>query len=257
MEMDITLKHLSNQSMAGISGEWTDAGRQRPVLEGIVELSGMMGPLDEVHNGVLEMQFTGEAQGELEKELKGLSVEAKNLDVAFDNSARGVFGCLESNALLAETPEEKAMCEKLKSVIFPKQTGIVTMTYWEESGEAKLLEGRLNVDLRKDLHSIPCLGGNLEQAVDKFIVAGNDLGNVESKRVRLAEQDSDKETVTRSDSLKARNKWIRVVSAFLNVLEIAEIDEKTTTNILQPLMTAVEKSKPADKTPDAPAAPTS
>ncbi len=255
--MGITLKHLSNQSMAGISGEWTDAGKQRPVLEGIVELSGIMGPLDEVHNGVLEMQFTGEAQGALEKELKELSVQAGELDVMFDNWARGIFGGLESNALLAEAQEEKAMCEKLKSVIFPRQTGIVKMTYWEESGEAKLLEGRLDADLRKDLRSIPCLGGNLEQAVDKFIVAGNDLGNVESKRVRLAEQDGDKATVTRSDTLKARHKWIRVVSAFLNVLEIAEIDEKTTTNILQPLMTAVEKSKPDDNPPAEPAAPTS
>lgn len=254
--MDITLKHLSNQSMVGISGEWTDAEKQRPILEKIVELSGIMGPLDGVHNGVLNVQFTGEAEGELEKELKKLSVQAKNLDVAFDNLARGIFGNLESNALLAKAPEEKEMCEKLKNVIFPKQTGIVKMTYWEESGEAKLLEGRLNDDLRKDLRSIPCLGGNLEQAVDAFIVAGNDLGKVESTRVRLAKKDGDEETVTRSDTLKARNKWIRVVNTFLSVLEIANIDETTTTDILQPLMTAVEKSKPDDKTPAESPAPT-
>ncbi len=88
-------------------------------------------------------------------------------------------------------------------------------------------------------------------------MAGNELGNVESNRVRLAEQDGDKETVTRSDSLKARNKWIRVVNSFLRVLEIADIDEKTMTNILQPLMTAVEKSRPDDKKPAESAEPTS
>ena len=255
--MDIVLKHLSNQSMVGITDEWTDAGKQRPILGGIVEVAGMMGPLDGVHKGVLDVQFTGEAEGELEKELKKLSVQAGNLDVEFDNLARGIYGNLESNALLAKAPEKKEMCRNIKSIVFPKQTGIVTMTYWEESGEAKLLEGRLNEDLRKGLRSIPCLEGNLEKAVDEFIVAGKELGNVESKRVRLAKQDGNEETVTRSDSLKARHKWMRVVSSFLSVLEIADIDEKTMTDILQPLMTAVEKSKPDDKKPAEPAAPTS
>ena len=255
--MEIVLKHLSNQSMVGVTDEWTDAGKQRPILGGIVEVAGMLGRLDGVHEDVLNVQFTGEAQGELEKELKALSVQAGSLDVEFDNLARGIYGNLESNALLAKAPEKKEMCRKLKSVVFPKQTGIVKMTYWEESGEAKLLEGRLNEDLRKGLRSIPCLEGNLEQAVDEFIVAGNELGNVESKRVRLAEQDGDKETVTRSDSLKARNKWIRVVNSFLSVLEIADIDEKTMTNILQPLMTAVEKSRPDVKKPAESAEPTS
>ena len=66
-------------------------------------------------------------------------------------------------------------------------------------------------------------------------------------------QEGGEDTVTKSDTLKARNNWIRVVNTFLSVLEIAEIDDNARTDILQPLMMAVEKSRPDEKKPEQPA----
>ena len=118
-------------------------------------------------------------------------------------------------------------------------------------------QGRLNEEDFGLLRNVPVFDGNLKDAVKEWFATGAKLGNLERERKQAAQQADTADTVTRSDVVKARNQWIRVVRAVLTGLELVDdLDDEIATRLYQPLKDATEKANRGSDAGDKPAEPT-
>ena len=72
--------------------------------------------------------------------------------------------------------------------------------------------------------------------LNELIKTGEALGKVERERARIGSSE-DADAITKSDLLNARRRWIRIVQAMVQLLDIApDITEEARSRILQPLL---------------------
>jgi hypothetical protein len=247
------LKNLSNQAMVGASAGWVAPGEARTVLSGIPEVAGYLGRMDEAHAGLLRCQVTGETSS-ADARLKAMSDQAIALDTRHDLLVRGIDAVVEGNLLLLSAGGRPVgTLEALRQRLFPDGMKMVNRTYLEEAGEVEMARQRLGADDRALLSEIPIVEGHLEEAVERWMSTGAELGELERERVRAAEAEAADKGVSRADVVAARNRWIRVVRAILAGLELAEgLDESALSIILQPLRDAAAKAALKNKTQPSP-----
>jgi hypothetical protein len=250
----MAIRNLSVQAMLGISGAWLDPGRERPLIGGIPLLAPFLDELESAHDGLSRMPVKGSDIG---AELEDLTRQATSLDELHDRKLRGIYGVLTSFADLADEPGDAARYLDLADRLFPSGLKGVKRSYLDEAGEAALTAKRLTDDMRRTLEALPVPGGTLADEMDAWLNAGETLGDVEQKRVRLG-QDKEGKNVSIEDVSKARSRWSRVVNTMLQILDLVpSLEDASRARLLKPLKTAEAEAdrERHSATPEAPATP--
>ncbi len=227
----MSYRNLSVQAMVGVSGAWIDPNGERALFESRALLRPFLSELEKAHSDLIHIQVTNSSVVE---ELKKLTRQATDLDDLHDRKVRGIYGALTAFSELADEEAQAAELLELRDHLFPKGLSTIRRTYLDESGEVVLARGRLNDGMRAKLSSLPVPDGTLDDQVEAWFVAGQELGDVERKRVQLS-NDSDEATISRGDVSNARYQWIRIVNTIVSVLDlIPDLEESTLIRIMQP-----------------------
>ena len=239
--------------MVGISGAWLDPQKDRPLLEKLPHVQGLVPPLEKAHQNLLLLQASPEPAS-LTAALSQLQEDAADDDATHDSKARGGFGMLGDLAELANDPAARSVYIQLRDKMYPNGLRVVQLSYAEEAGEVELVEQRLTKEDRDLLASIPSPDGNLLKSHELRVAAGRRLGEFERKRAEIFSKIDGTTVVKGPDVTKARNAWLRATRALVFVLELEDLDADTKKRLIGPLTDACDKiakrspRKKADKT---------
>ena len=258
-------KSLTTPTMVTITGAWLDKEHERPLIDALPQAGPLLAGVEKAHKGLLHTQS---ADDKAAGDVSVLQQKQDDLDTRHDRKARGVYGALTAFADLAEKPEDAAAYIALRDRIYPQGLKVVQWSYTDEAGEAKLLETRLTQADKDLLKQLPVPGGTLAEEHRARIKAAKELGELETKKVTLAQSSGNAgAVVTGADVVRARNAWIRAITAFVAVLDMEEnLDDADRQRILGPLREAerkadrrgkgAEATEPeATETPEAPGKP--
>lgn len=239
--------------MVQISEPWIDPKRDRPkwlVLQGGEALVGM---IEKAHQGLLG---TSKQESASRKELAAIQRQQAGIDTDYDRMIRGGFPLLTALAELSEKEAEREALLKARDELFPHGLVAIQRSYTDEAGEISLAEARLSADSIAVLKKIKILGGNFwTVVVERWFQWGKELGALEEKKRALEAAAAGKDAlgVARSEALKARNFWIKVVRHLETAVEIAELDAEGEEAMLGALRSALKKSarkSPIDEAAD-------
>jgi hypothetical protein len=139
----------------------------------------------------------------------------------------------------------------------PNGLTITTRSYTDEAGEAELVEERLTPATRALLKKEIAGGEPLAKYVARWQTAARELGKVEQQRIDLAAAPA-VETTAKTPGA-ARNTWIRVMNAIVDMLELEKsMSQKDRRKLRDPLEDAQKKAarrgagRVADEAGDAP-----
>jgi hypothetical protein len=239
------LKHLTVAEMAALGLAWVNKGARRDTFLSIPEIAPLHPQLVEAHKAILGVQPADKAAS---PELRKLLQKGESIDLRHDHLARAGSLALELARelfLAAEPPDEEraASCERVAGKLFPEGLAVVNTSWLGEAGNAarlaKLLEEES--ELRPFLKGIAVPGkGTLLDVVERWIGAGEELEKVEHLRGELLQKQAvpaDKATIQ-----AARSRWIRLVSAVLNNLELSGSPAKAIEAIRGPVLRASERA---------------
>ncbi len=217
----MALNSLLTGEMVTVARGWTEPGPARDALVARPSLAGFVPKLQAVLGGIVAANRP--ANGAHTAALDALAAEATAVDAIHDSAVVATHRYLEA---LAEVSGDGTLLELL-AVLLPHGRGHARLSFRGEAGEAALLTERLaaNPALKKRLTEIPVLKGNLWTTVDQWLSAAKRLGEIEAERAQLLRAELDQ--ATRSDGVRARNEWVRLVHALRAVAEIEELDEAT------------------------------
>lgn len=172
------------------------------------------------------------------------TLEAK--DVTYDALAKTVDGSVNTAILwpLAQDPPDEARvkeCEELRAEVFATGMKIVNGTYLEEAGHTDRLEERLAKNARAGsvLQSIPvakdvtCL-----DVTQRWIGVGKEMGKLVNQRAAHVPP----ETVKVISVKEAKVKWVRVMNAVMNALDLSKAPAAAIQAVRQPLLDASERA---------------
>lgn len=219
----MALKELSTSTMVAITSDWLDPERGRPFVERFPLARALLPKLRQVHQGLLETQLD---DSELRKKLSKLGTRGAELDDEHDRGVRGIHDYLTGVAHLAKDRKDAKRYLALRDHLIREGRKMTQRGWSHQAGAVVLVEGRVTDEDRALLRSLPLPEGrNLLDAYTDWVSAGRELGCVEAQRVVLASESSKRrQTVTKSDVAKARNRWIRVVHTFRDNLALDEPD---------------------------------
>ena len=245
----MSYRNLRVQAMVGVSRVWIDPNGERPIFERTALLLPFLGELETAHSALVTIQVTSSSVAE---EIKKLTQRATALDALHDRKVRGIFGVLTDLAELADDPETAAGYLGLRDQLFPSGLKAIQRSDLDESGEVVLARGRLTEEIRTRLKSLTLPEGTLSDQVDDWFAAGEELGDVERRRVQLS-NNKDDDGFTQGDVARARNRWIRVIGTIVNVLDLLpDLPESDRIRILQPLLAAkADRARRTDTDDDA------
>lgn len=203
----MALRGLTTQTMVTVSARWLDPNQERPILQRYPLSRALLTHLSTAHARLIEFQRRSTTN---EETLQKLSERLAVLDDRHDRILRGAHGMLTSLAALADTDERAAYYLDLRDKLFPDGLRGVSRSYVDQAGEVMLLEGRLDDQSAFALRSILTPNGSLYGHVQTLIDIGREMGRLEAERTKLGRGS---EQTTRADVARARNEWIRVVTA--------------------------------------------
>lgn len=234
------LKDLSSATMVHITAAWLDAGRARPFLEKMKRVAPLLEDVEGAHDGLMKAHRKEDAS---DVAVTAIQVEQLGVDRTHDRKARGAFGALAAFAELANTPEQAASYQRAMDALFPDGMRIVTASYVEEAGRTKLVRDRLSPELKATLKSIPSPDGTLLKTVTAWLDAGDALGALEEKRAKMeAAAARHRQSTGGGHLLRARNRWISVVRAVIDMIELEDPAAGVRDETLGPLERAVAQA---------------
>jgi hypothetical protein len=235
----VVLGNLNVETQVSISTGWVDPNKDRSCFESVPALAAILPELEAAHNDLITIQVKSSANSE---ELKKLSKLAEQLDIRHDNMFKGIYGYQGDAALITDDPEEADAYLSTRDQLMPDGIKSVQRSYLDEAGAVALAEGRITDEVERVLNSIPTPHGHtLLDEVKEWIRIGKDLGDVERRRIQLA-QARDEETVSGKEINAARRRWNVVAETMLQLISLVNIDEECAVRISQPLKTAEEKA---------------
>jgi hypothetical protein len=231
----MALKKLTLQEMVDVSAAWTattDGGHLALIRQ--PRLAALLPDLQRVHDALLQLR--PEADDPRKTELLAL---ASDQDELHDTLARGIHGVLTQLALLAEGGSALL---RLRDTLMPAGLGrTIRTTFRSQAGWTTLLRTQLTAESREALQAIPLPNGsNLDETVSAWLDAGDRLGQLETERARLEERE---QTSPGELAVAARNKWIRVVNALVELGELSELAADVDQSIFGPLRDAQAKAE--------------
>lgn len=247
-------KDLSFATMVHITAAWVDPKAVRPLLEKTKRVAPLMEDVESAHAGLVKAHHKENAA---EGAIAAIQTEQLALDQIHDRKARGAFHVLSGLIDIADSLEEAAPYQTALETLFPDGLRIITATYSDEAGRTKLTRERITPAVKATLKGISSPDGTLLKTVTRWLDAGDALGALEEKRAKLeAASARHYETSGRAELLRARNRWIGVVRAVIDMIDLEGLEGAARDEILGPLERAVSQSarrRKESKTSPAPA----
>lgn len=271
------LKHMTLAEMTFCSAQMVEKTARRDVFLSIPEIAPLHPQLVKVHDGIVAAQPVDAGASPA---LLAITAQEAQVDVRHDQWARASVSSLDNereHSLAADEPDESraAMCDRVRSQLFPEGLAFIRGSYAAEAGTtaraARLLEEQ--PEIGKFLRTIQVPGKKpvskahpggkvtLYDTVQAWIATGRELQKLEEQREAQAAKD------TAAPSAKsistARANWLRVISAVLANLDISMAPAEAIEAIRGPILAAsarAEKryagnSAPAGEETPAPEAP--
>lgn len=233
-------KDFSTGTMIHLTGAWIDVGRSRPLLEKMKRVAPL---LDDIESAHAEVVRTHRKETATEDAISAIQAQQLDRDGVHDRKARGAFDVLGAFAAIADTPEQAAPYEQAIATLFPGGMRVINATYADEAGQSKLARGRLSTDIRATLEGIVSPDGTLLETVTAWLDAGDELGALEERRAKLeAAATRSKEGGGAGNALRARNRWIGVVRAVVDMIELESPDAAMRDDVLGPLDRALAQT---------------
>ena len=235
----MAFKNLQTEEMLQVSASWTDPpSPARAAILSIPDLSAKLARIDEIHS-----ILGAAAQPSKNPRLDEISAEEAKIDVRHDAIIRGAFGFLTSTAELLGG-ETGADLIQLRDILVPDGLPSLQKSYRAQAGQAQQLADRLTPAIKMRTSAI-LIGHvpaqkSLTEYLEEWIALGKQLGEREDEKGRLLAEQS--ELATGSSLVKARNRWIRVVNAFVADGELAELAPATEALVFGPLRDAEKKA---------------
>lgn len=241
----MALKSISTERMIGVTGAWVDPEQDRPVIEKNPVLAVLLPSLDEVHAGVLALRRPA-TDTKQEKELAALAVEGGEVDGVHDGQLRGGWHYLTAVAMFCRDGGARQQLLDLRDRVFPSGLAATQLSWGEESGNARAVEEHLDDATWAVLRRYKTLPGRtLADEITDWLGAARELGVLDNRRARvLAEQQQAETTLGlgRGENLQPRNRWIRVVRAFANLVSLLG-DAALDARLLGPLRDAEARAE--------------
>ncbi len=140
------------------------------------------------------------------------------LDADHDTCVRGLIAFTQALQHQTDDPAEKEAWASLQQTLFPVVASVIIRSYADEAGQAKLAAARLtDADKKRckaTLLTTPTGKETLMAWVERYFASADKLGVAAS--TSLIPDTGPKS----ADLLRARNQWIRTVSAILAVLDL-------------------------------------
>lgn len=214
----MALRRLTANEMIQLSSPWVERGSAAyKLLRSIPEIAALMPYIEDSHQ-----RLVNALPSYLPDPLKQLSLEASRVDLLHDSLARGIYTAMSGFIMLSTDQELTAQIQRLLKVIFPSGLSVIQKPYREEASEAALVDSRVSQEDRAVLARLPIPGGDVKQSFESWLSVARRLGKIEDQRATEAQRVA---RAAAADLVKARNKWIRSVTALVSYLELLPPEE--------------------------------
>lgn len=232
----MALKDLTTGTMVSITAAWLDPQRERPLLEGLPRAKALMADVEAAHEALHVYQKNKTAE---EVRLAELGAQAAAKDAEHDRKARGLYNVLDGFADLVDDPVLAALARAVRDQVFTAGLTGVNASYSEEAGQASLVDKRLTTDSKQFLAGTTLGDRSLAAWLSSWQGVARELGAIEAQRVKTAGDQAEKPG---SAVVRARNQWIRVAYAMMNMIELEKVDDATRRRLLEHLEAAEAKA---------------
>jgi hypothetical protein len=247
----MALKDLTTPTLLSVLDSWLDPKQAHAKIETLARASALLPDLAVVRDG---LQDSHSVSDRVAPELQKLQVAAGEKDRQHDRKARGLDKVVDGLRELVDDPD---LAEKLGAlrgqILGPKGLLVISSSFTDEAQNAKLVDKRLTPESKALLAEVTVLDRTLGDWVKDWQRVAKELGKIEAERTAIETKAT---SATRpSDAVRARNKAIRTINAFLSMLELDEPAEDLRAEILGPLDVALTKADKRGKRAPSPELP--
>ncbi len=230
---------MNTEEMLHISGTWVDStSKAHAAILTVPELKGKLQRMSDTHAAL-----SAAAQPPANARLAEISAQELSLDRRHDSIIRGSYGYLTAMAELVGGDQGEALIS-LRDTLIPDGLSSQQKSYRAQAGQAAQLEDRLTPAIRAQTDAIVVGAGvkakPLTAYLTEWIIIGKEFGTLENEKGRLLA--SQAETSTGAELVKRRNKWIRLVNAFVADGELAELPADVDALVFGPLRDAEKRA---------------
>jgi hypothetical protein len=214
----------------------------RTAIEKYQPLTALLPQVQEAHGSMVVLHSKESPQ------LHALSQQELQIDAKHDAYVKLIYNAL---TVLAPGAANRDELLSLRDMLFPEKLQHMKRSYRGEVGHAVLVAKQMDAATQARLKAVQLNDKTLFDLYAGWQGTTKQLGDLEDQRAHLSQAtpSAAKEIVT------ARNRWIRVVKAFLACAEVANLDAESDNLIFAPLRAAeqVADNRMRSKTAPAPA----
>jgi hypothetical protein len=237
------LKHISTPVMVSLLEAWIDPTRERGIIAAVPLGRAYLPRLDALLGELRETE-AGLAPSEASARFETLRRRQSEVDDRHDRKARGIYHHLGAAADLSDHPDEAQRLLELRTRLFPNALKVTGWSYADEVGEVRMVDTRLDDGDRELLRSLPTLGGNLADALEQWLSAGHELGELEGQRAQVERELSEERAQAGApDASQARARWVQAAGMLVRILDLEGVDSALRERITNPLEHAAEKAE--------------
>lgn len=231
----MVLRYLTVQQMKEASRRWVEPGEPRTLLEGYPQTRGLLGDIQQAHDGLLEYLPIPP----LSKILEQIRDRQQSLDDSHDGLLRGSYRMLTAHADFAPNKEESKRILQLRDTLFPNGLNGTQLSFREQSGAAQLLEQRMTDEVQSQLKQILVSEGQtLLDKVLLLISIAKQLGVLEDQKEEAAKTLTAQQGPSDGEVRRSHLRWMQVVRALEGSLRIARPGKEVEEKILGAVRTA-------------------
>lgn len=214
----MALHHLTIEEMVQLTQDWVTPGHPvRSALMRVPGISALMPHIEGAHSALVSTQESEETQS-----LATLEDTLIEVDDRHDGLARAAFYTIKASINLTRVYGDKlneTVLQELQDLLFPNKLRVVSFSYRDEAGQAKLLTMRIKPEHEHTMSLIPMLGCTLLDTVRTWLAAGGELGELEEQR------DAANLPSRRLHASQARTRWLRAIRAVRTIVELTEVHD--------------------------------
>jgi hypothetical protein len=247
------LKSLTTPTLISVLDAWIDPKAQRPAIEKLSRSAALLGDLEAAR---ADLGATHAVDGKAPAALAKAQQKCAALDTEHDRIARGLDKGLDALAELAGDDDEATALRQARTEVLGKGgSAVVNWSYVDEATNTRLADERMSAATKKLLADTTLGDHTVAKWVKAWQAAGKALGEAEAERAAIEAKGSGDQKP--ADAVRARNKTIRAINAFLGLLDLDAPDDATRAALTGPLDAAIAKAskraKPAAAEPVEPA----
>ncbi|MBA2662736.1 MAG: hypothetical protein H0U74_10605 [Bradymonadaceae bacterium] len=243
--MSSALKILTINAMLGVSHPLITRPPNTPKLDDVIALVSSMDAIKRAHKNLLVLD---QREGEVKAEFDRLSALLADTDFEHDRFSRAVFRGLSYAAESADDAEQAALYLDAQQFTHPKGLSVNQLSYLEQAGNTLRIAERVTPEQRALFATVSANAMTVEHCFDRWLGAGRLIGELQERRAAMGTEE-DEDRVSAGDIARARNAWIRAMSAFVASLELTDFSEDEKSSILASLRAAQARAARSRKKP--------